>query len=56
MSDMDQLNAMLDNLPFNLSDLNISVPFGKLRKINEETKQLKVLDSNFYLFQDEISP
>ena len=42
MLDMDKLGASLDNLPFNLSDPNISVPFGRLRRIDEEAKQLKV--------------
>ena len=43
MSDMDELDAKLNNLPFNLSDPNISVPFGKLRRIEEEAKKLKVV-------------
>ena len=42
MLDMDKLGTSLDNLPFNLSDPNISVPFGRLRRIDEEAKQLKV--------------
>ena len=42
MSDMDELEAKLNNLPFNLSDPNITAPFGKLRRIEADAKKLKV--------------
>ena len=43
MSDMDELEAKLDNLPFDLTDPNITAPFAKLRRIEEDAKNLKVI-------------